>query len=205
MTTTTDPTAKQSDEALSYRRRPPSVRPALVVVCIAAGLLLLFGVGAAISGPSTSSSGTRHAAVGPVPGTSLVAVSASPALRAIDSSGQPPSNIVRSVTLPRGYTVVGSADNSARYGLYDEQMEFRVPTTESELITYFRHEMPRLGWQISSAGPAQHQPGFEVLGKKAGDDGWYWQMGATVSPTTFQGATNVTSFTIELYQVSDTD
>ena len=46
--------------------------------------------------------------------------------------------------------------------------------------------MKAQGWQIFGTGPADHDPGaFEVLGKKAGSDGFYWEMGAVVSATTF--------------------
>ena len=46
--------------------------------------------------------------------------------------------------------------------------------------------MKKQGWQIFSTGPADHDPGgLEVLGKKAGSDGFFWEMGAVVSPTTF--------------------
>ncbi len=42
------------------------------------------------------------------------------------------------------------------------------------------------GWQIFDKGPAANDPGaLEVLGKLAGTDGYYWEMGATISPTTF--------------------
>ena len=45
-----------------------------------------------------------------------------------------------------------------------------------------------------------------MLGKLAGTDGYYWQMGAIISPTTFgQGAPPAgwTNFTIRLFQQSD--
>ena len=69
--------------------------------------------------------------------------------------------------------------------------------------------MKKQGWQIFSTGPADHEPGgLEVLGKKAGSDGFYWEMGAVISPTTFGAgapATGATSFTLELFQVQDLD
>ena len=46
--------------------------------------------------------------------------------------------------------------------------------------------MKAQGWQVFETGPARNDPGaLEVLGKKAGSDGFFWEMGAVVSATTF--------------------
>jgi len=47
-----------------------------------------------------------------------------------------------------------------------------------------------------------------VLAKKAGDDGWYWEVGVIVSPTVFgpsgvEATTGTTPFVIRLLQVPD--
>jgi hypothetical protein len=45
-----------------------------------------------------------------------------------------------------------------------------------------------------------------VLGKLAGTDGYYWEMGVTVQPTTFgkgAPATGDTTFTVRLLQEPD--
>jgi len=65
------------------------------------------------------------------------------------------------------------------------------------------------GWQVSDQGAARNDPGaLEVLGKLAGTDGYYWDMGATIDATTFTPggpARGVTHFTVRLYQESDSD
>ena len=57
--------------------------------------------------------------------------------------------------------------------------------------------------------PAKNDPGaLEVLGKLAGSDGYYWDMGATVRATTFSPggpARGVTHFTVRLFQEQDAD
>ncbi len=67
--------------------------------------------------------------------------------------------------------------------------------------------MHELGWQVFDKGAAANDPNaLEVLGKLAGTDGYYWEMGATISPTTFgHGAppAGETDFTIRLFQNSD--
>ncbi len=67
--------------------------------------------------------------------------------------------------------------------------------------------MPLQGWQVFDRGPALHHPGaVEILGRLAGSDGYYWEMGAVVAPTRFprggppRGETEVT---IRLLQQSD--
>ena len=69
--------------------------------------------------------------------------------------------------------------------------------------------MKKQGWQIFSTGPADHDPGgFDILGKKAGSDGFFWEMGAVVQPTTFGAgapAGGTTAFTVRLFQQPDPD
>ena len=69
--------------------------------------------------------------------------------------------------------------------------------------------MKKQGWQIFGTGPADHNPGaLEVLGKKAGSDGFFWEMGAVISATTFGAgapAGGTTSFTVGLFQQPDPD
>ena len=63
------------------------------------------------------------------------------------------------------------------------------------------------GWQISDQGAARNDPGaLEVLGKLAGSDGYYWEMGATVNATTFPAGgppVGPRHFTVRLFQVPD--
>ncbi len=83
----------------------------------------------------------------------------------------------------------------------------RSDDTQGALLNFYASEMRQLGWAVFDKGAAANDPhALEVLGKLAGTDGYYWQMGATISPTTFgQGApaTGETQFTIRLFQQSD--
>jgi hypothetical protein len=75
------------------------------------------------------------------------------------------------------------------------------------LLTFFASAMKEQGWQVFDRGPAANDPGAtEVLGKLAGTDGWYWDMGAIIPPTSFgpgAPAGGQTDVTIRLYQESD--
>ncbi len=192
-------------------RRNTSLRPALVVAGIAVVLLILFGVGSALSGGGGSTPPRSTVHLGPVTGTSLRAVAATRALAPIEQAGEPPANVVAAIVIPQGATRVGVANNSLSAGDFDEQVTFSVHASEASVFAFYRTEMRSAGWHIESSGPSAQQPGLEVLGQLAGSDGFYWEMGALVSPSTFVGTSSVrapgasddlTRFTIRVFQAS---
>jgi len=146
-------------------------------------------------------------APGKVPGTSLRSESAALALTPIIIQGEPPTNIINAVTLPTGAVRTSHQNNAAGSGQYDAQITLRSTHSQGALLTFYAAEMHQLGWQVFDKGAAANDPGaLEILGKLAGTDGYYWEMGATISPTTFgHGAppTGYTDFTVRLIQQSD--
>ena len=200
------PAAEAAATPVPPPRTTPGMRPAMIVVGLAAVLVLGLIVVGAFSdhGPGSRSTPTRD--LGKVSGTSLLAVPALHALGPIEQPGQPPNNVLRALTVPAGATVVSSADNTSDNG-YDEQVTFSSTASEAELLTFFSNELPRLGWKIESIGPATGITGSQqVLGQLAGSDGYFWEAGAVISPTIFPPggpADGVTRFTLRLIQVSD--
>ena len=192
-------------------QRPPkpggiSMRPAMVVLGIATLLVTLFvvvGVTSSPSAPPPSHVATSSA----VPGSSLRAEPAAGLLSPILVAGEPPTNVRDAVFVPTGSTRISHQDNSGGSGEFDAQVEFRSDASQAALLDFFGSDMKLVGWQVFDRGPAAHDPNaFEVLGKIAGTDGYYWEMGATVAPTTFgAGATThgQTDFTIRLFQIQD--
>jgi hypothetical protein len=169
-------------------RHGPGMRPALLVVGIAAGLVLVFGVLAVVSsqgsGNSAGTSGTS--APTKVEGTSLLAVPAAKGLKPIEHTDTPPGNIIDTLSLPQGATVLSVTNNTTSANQYDEQMQFSVSASEAAVVDFYRVELAAKGWKLSGVNPATNLPGgIEVLAQKGGDDGWYWEAGAVVSPTTF--------------------
>ena len=130
-----------------------------------------------------------------------------PSLKSITVSDQPPGNIVQAVSVPAGSVVVSHQNHLAAVGQYDAQVTFRVAATQGALDTFFAAAMKKQGWQVYSEGPASHNPGaIEVLGKQAGDNGHYWDMGAVIAATTFPPGgppAGETEFTVRLFQESD--
>jgi hypothetical protein len=185
-------------------RSGPGMRPALIVMGIAVFIVLLFGVTAAITGGAPTSSVHRGGALR-VRGTTLLAIPAAPALGPIIEPGSPPANIVDSLTIPKTATVLTSTDNGDGASQYDKQMSFRVSASEQSVIAFYRSELTGSGWVLASDGPAYGQRAIEVLAKKGGADGWEWEAGAVISPTTFSGSTSreSTQFVLRLFQIPD--
>ena len=179
----------------------------MIVLGIAAGILVLFGVLAAVSGQGTDKpTGTS----GPtsVKGTSLLAVPAARALKPIERPGTPPDNIVDALTLPQGSVAGSVKDDNTSATQYDEQMQFSVKASEDTVVNFYKAQLKTDGWSTFSVGPATDLPGgVQVLAQKGGTDGWYWEVGAIVSPTTFAPAsgTDSTRFTLRLFQEPDDD
>jgi len=200
--------------------RPPtstgtSLRPALIVVALAALILGLFALFALLTSNRSSnvkSSAPTHA----VAGSGLLAVSADHALAPIVSAGEPPADILNTVFIPAGALRTSHQNNSASGGQYDAQIGLRSNASQGSLLAFFAADMRRQGWQVFDQGAAANDPGAtEVLGKLAGSDGWYWEMGVVVQPTTFgsgasatgagsgASASGRTDFTLRLFQQSD--
>ena len=187
------------------RRAVPSARPALVVVGIAAVLVLLFGIGAALTG-SSSPSTPPAPATAPVPGATLRAEGATSALRPIERPGTPPADVLRAIVLPAGSTAVSSKPwNGATQ--YSAKMAFHLDTSQAAVVSFYRAELKARGWSISSVGAAAGKKhATEVLAQRASTDGWYWEIGVVVSPTTFTSAStgDRTRFSLDLFEEPDT-
>jgi hypothetical protein len=128
-------------------------------------------------------------------------------LSPIVNAGQPPNNILNAVSVPAGSLRISHQNNSAEADQYDSQVVFRSGDSQAALLAFFAADMKLQGWQIFDRGAAANNPGaLEVLGKLAGSDGYYWEMGATVTATTFSPGgppRGVTHFTVRLFQVPD--
>jgi hypothetical protein len=192
-------------------QRPPtpggfSIRPAMVVLGLAVLILAVFVTLGIVSSQSPAPVKTSSAPSA-VPGSPLRAEAAADALHPIVSSGEPPPNILNAVTVPEGSVRISHQNNASGAGQFDAQVTMRSTDSQGTLLTFFAATMHQQGWQVFDKGAAANKPGaLEVLGKLAGTDGYYWEMGATISPTTFgHGAppSGETNFTIRLLQQND--
>jgi hypothetical protein len=198
------PSDTEEDTAASGRRRRgagPSVWPATIVVGVALVVLVAGALAAAFStGPATTDSDSAPKAA---PGAPMAAEAAQGALSPITSPGRPPANVIGALVVPVDASVVPGSSTDQSIGLYDRSIGFTDPRAEEDVIAFYRAELPAQGWKILSQGPPHSGTGYEILGQLAGTDGYFWEVGVTVSPTTFAGATQSTPFTMRLFAVSD--
>lgn len=192
-------------------RRPPtpggiSMRPAMVILGLAVLILVVFVTIGFVS--SQSPTPVRHGG-GPssVPGTALHAEPAAEALTPIVRSGEPPTNILNAVFVPVGSVRIAHKDLAAQSPQFDSQVVFRSDDSQAALLAFYAADMRLQGWQVFDRGPAANHPGsLEVLGKLAGTDGYYWEMGAVISPTAFRPGgppRGQTDFTLRILRVGD--
>jgi len=184
------------------------MKKAMIVPAIGFVILAVFiGAGFLTSNPVQPT--TTSTSSFSVPGTPLRAMPAAHDLKVITVSGQPPGNIINAVSIPDGAVRVSFSNNSAAAQQYDAQIRLSTHDSQGAVEKFFTKAMKKQGWQIFDTGPADHNPGaLEVLAKKAGSDGFFWEMGAVVSATTFGAHAppgGSTSFIVRLFQQPDPD
>jgi hypothetical protein len=193
--------------------RPPtsggvSMKPAMIVLGLAVLILGVFIVAGILTSTPVQTTNTGHAS-SVVPGTQLLAQPAASDLKVITADGEPPSNILNAVSIPTGAVRISFQNNSAASDQFDAQIGLRSDDSQGALQAFYASDMKKQGWSVFEQGPADHVPGgTEVLGKLAGSDGFYWELGAVISRTTFgpdDPPAGSTDFTIRLFQVPDPD
>jgi hypothetical protein len=133
----------------------------------------------------------------------LTASSANPFVPLV-AAGEPPNDVLDALVLPDGAVKIASPASPGSATSFDQTLEFSSPASEQALYSFFDHEMTNRGWKVFSTGKPANAPGVEVLAQRAGSDGWYWEQGVIVSPTTFsKDGTQSTRFSVRLYQASD--
>ena len=172
----------------------------MIVLGLALLVVLVFGIGAALTENATPKP-PRSAAVR---GTGLVAQPATAALRHIEILGTPPADIVDALVLPKGTQTVSHTPWSGSTQ-YSGSMSFRLAASQAAVVRFFSVELRARGWSGTKVGTARGEPGAtEVLAQRASTDGWFWEAGVVVSPTTFNGTgSDVTRFRLDLFELPD--
>ena len=173
--------------------------PAVIVLAIAL-VILIGGITASVlatGGPTTLTLTSVRLADGTVvhlaPGTD--------ALRPIEQEGNPPSDILAALAVPRGTTTTGSLNTDQNTTQYDRTVDFTSTMSAYQVQDFYAVLFKRLGWKLLSNGPDSYQAGSTaILAKRGSNDGYYWEAGVVVSPTTGAG---VTPFTLRVFEVAD--
>ncbi len=174
--------------------------PALVVLGLAV-LIVVVGVvaSALVSGSDTTLAIHRIT----IPdGTVVPLTPAATAMKSIVNAGQPPADILGNLAVPSGSSVVRTVNLDQGAGQFDRTVVFRTGLSSDQVGDVYRTLLPRLGWKVLDSGsPATGPaPGTVILFKRGSGDSFYWEVGATVSPTTSTGST---TFSLELWELPD--
>lgn len=187
----------------------PSVKLALIVVGIATLVLLIGIIGAALTSSGSAQAPATHT-LRTAAGAGITAVPGRGVLAAITADGQPPSDILNVVPVPQGTVVTAGSATDNGIGLFDHTLSFTVPVSDQKVITFYGAELKSLKWQIVSQGPApKGTPGYRIVAQHPSEDGYEWEIGVTVAPTTFASTTaapaDTTSYSLRLFAVTDDD
>jgi len=185
----------------------PSTRPALIVVGIIAALFVGGIALEAVSGDQ-SKPAPSPASITTAKGAVLRAVPARPRLKAIVSEGQPPDDLLNALAVPAGSTPVAGSSVNRGVELYDRSIRFEVAASQSDVITFFRAQLPAQHWKPIGQGPSSTATGYQILEQRPASDGLEWEIGVTVAPTVFttpEARTGTTAFTLRLFAQSDQD
>jgi hypothetical protein len=181
--------------------QPVSTRgPALIVLGIAVFIVVIGTVASALA---TSGAPPRaHRTVTIADGTVVHLTPATAALKSIVSAGQPPADIIGNMVVPTGSPVVRTLDTDQGAAQFDRTVFFTSGLSADQVVDVYRTVLPQMGWQIIYHGDGAQRGGrgTEVLAKRGSGDGFYWEVGAVVSPTTSAG---VTPFSVELFELPD--
>ncbi len=198
-----DPPAREVREVDPEHRsfeRVSGRGPALVVLGLAVLIVVIGGVASALLSGNAPTVAVHQVELSD--GTVVHLTTATKALHSIVGSGEPPADIIGNLAVPAGSSVTGTVDSDQSGGTYDRTVSMTRSTLDStQLVGAFRSIFHAYGWQVIYVGAgARGGPGTEVLAKRGSGDGYYWEAGVVVSPSTAAG---VTPFSLELFQTSD--
>ena len=189
----TETDARTGRRDRSEPQRPPtpggiSMRPAMIVVGLAALILVVFVTIGIVStqspAPVKHSDGRRRGARGPRCGPCPRPTSLVPHRRRRTSR---PTTSSTPSSVPAGSVRVSHQNNSAGAGQYDSQVVFRSGDSQAALLAFFAADMKLAGLAglRPGAGSATTRGPSRSWASSPGSDGYYWEMGATVDATTF--------------------
>ena len=127
---------------------------------------------------------------------------ATTAMKSIVSAGQPPADIIGNLVVPAGSPVVRTLNIDQGATQFDRTVYFTTGLSTDRWSTSTGRSCPGWAGQViyHGDGPRRSGRGTEVLAKRGSGDGFYWEVGVVVSPTTSAG---ITPFSVELFELPD--
>ncbi len=174
--------------------------PALIVLGLAV-LILIGGVVATAFSSGPSPSFTLRQVTLP-DGTTVALAPGSVKLRTIVSDQQPPADILGNLGVPQKSVVTGTINSDQNTAQFDRTVKFTSQLSQDQVVSAFSLLLKDSGWQVifTGAAPQGTLGTTEVLAKRGSADGFYWETGVVVSPTT---PTGTTPYSVEVIQTPD--
>ncbi len=202
--------AVRADGAEEWTPATPRLGPALIVAVIA---VVIVGGGIGLAALFSNPKPIAAPARGRLPGEALSAEAAAPVLRHVASAGEPPADITAALVVPAG-SVYRSRQPTSGLQLYSADVTMSVDAKPSEVLDFYRAELAHLHWSGITTDAAATGSGTEVLARHPSSDGFYWEVGATVSASmpslspALAGGTQhapTSVLLLSLYEINDAD
>jgi hypothetical protein len=185
---------------MSDQPRPPlttttSIWPAAGVLIFAVVVLVVFLLINLISDQGVNTTPTTQ----PVVVGGLDKATSSAVLHYCTSASEIPSNIDDVFIVPVGTMSAsrGSIPNAGA-GDFDCYQPLTTTTNGATLLKFYKTQLEARGWALFSQGSSKGSP--QSLFQKAGNDGFYWVAGITVT----KSSSNLVHWTFRIYQNSET-
>jgi hypothetical protein len=174
--------------------------PALIVLGIAVFIVIAGVVASALDSGSSPTLTLKSVTI--PDGTVVHLTPATVAMKKIISAGEPPADILGNLAVPTDSTFSHYINSDQDETQFDRTVSFHTGLASQQVVDVYRTLFPKLGWKVIYAGSGAERDsnGTEVLAKKGSGDGFYWEAGVVVDPTTSSGST---PYSIELFELPD--
>lgn len=111
----------------------------------------------------------------------MKATSSTADFAAVTPKGIVPSNVLDALLVPSDSTRTGWKNYDQGNGTYDRQVNISVPASFASTKTFYNIVLEDNAWKVLSK--RQVANGYQFLALHAGSDGYFWEIGITISGT----------------------
>lgn len=184
-----------SDQPRAPLTTTTSIWPAAAVLITGAVMLIVFILINLVADQGVAPTTTTLPVV--VGGLNLAPSNA--ALGFCTRSNNVPTNVADAFIVPAETTTVGLGRiPNAGAGDFDCYQPLMTPAPPSDLLAFYAAQLESRGWNLFSRGSSSGRP--QSLFQKAGNDGFYWVVGITITSST----NSQSHWTFRIYQNSQT-